>query len=168
MHTPDSLHAALQSLNIPFEVHHHTAVFTVAEGEGVISHLPGAHIKNLFVKDKARNFYLITALEDRLLNLKALGKHLGSRDNLSFADEETLYEHLGVTPGSVSPLALINAKAGSLRFILDTGITAHSHALPHPLVNTQTTSIATPDLIRAIESWGHKPELLDLALFPRT
>lgn len=167
-HTPETLHAALTCLNIPFEVHHHPAAFTVEESAALIAHIPGAHIKNLFVKDKGRNFYLITALEDRMLSLKTLGKHLGAKDNLSFADETLLMEFLGVTPGSVSPLALINAKPGSLRFILDTGITAQSHALPHPLINTQTTSIATEDLVAIIKSWGHTIEPLDLSLFPRT
>ncbi len=168
MHTPDTLHTALSTMNIPFEVYHHPAVFTVEESAAHIAHIPGAHIKNLFVKDKARNFYLITALEDRLLSLKSLGKHLGAKDNLSFADETLLMEHLGVTPGSVTPLALINAKPGNLRFILDSAIMAHSHVLPHPLTNTQTTSLKSQDLLRAIESWGHKVEQLDLGLFPRS
>lgn len=167
MHTPESLHAALSSLNIAHEVHHHTAVFTVAEGEGVTSHLPGAHIKNLFVKDKAKNFFLITALQERALDLKALGKHIGSKDRLSFADEAALMEFLGVTPGSVSPLALINARGDSLRFILDSGVTKYDTVLPHPLINTQTTALTPEDLLRAITSWGHTTELLDLGLFPR-
>ena len=167
MHTPDSLHASLAQLNIPFHTHHHAAVFTVAEGEGVTSHLQGAHIKNLFVKDKARNFYLITALQERTLNLNLLGKHLGAKDRLSFADEPTLLEYLGVTPGSVSPLALINAQGGSLRFVLDSGVFTYDTILPHPLINTQTTALAPHDLLRAIQSWGHAVEQLDLGLFPR-
>lgn len=166
-HTPDSLHAALTALNIPHEVHHHAAVFTVAEGEGVTSHLPGAHIKNLFVKDKAKNFFLITALQERSLDLKALGKHLNTKDRLSFADEVTLMDYLGITPGSVSPLALINAKPGSLRFILDSGIMKYDTVLPHPLINTQTTGITPANMLKALESWGHTTELLDLSLFPR-
>lgn len=168
MHTPESLHAALKALNIPHEVHHHAPVFTVEESAGVLGHLQGAHIKNLFVKDKARNLYLITALEDRSLSLKSLGKHLGSKDNLSFADAETLDEHLGVTPGSVTPLALINAAPGTIRFILDTGITEAEIAYPHMLINSQTAGMKPTDLTHAIESWGHKIELLDLSLFPRT
>ncbi len=168
MHTPESLHAALTQLAIPFEVHHHKPVFTVADGEGLFNHLPGAHIKNLFVKDKARNLYLITALQERSLNLNTLGKHLGAKERLSFADETTLMHHLGVTPGSVSPLALINAQPGALRFVLDAGILAHGTVYPHPLKNDQTTALTPPDLLKAIESWGHKIEQIDLGLFPRT
>lgn len=166
-HTPDTLHAALTSLNIPHTVHTHAAVFTVAEGHGVTDHLEGAHIKNLFVKDKGKNLYLITALHERALDLKSLGKHLGSKDRLSFADEDALMQHLGVTPGSVSPLALINATGGTLRFILDSKIMTYDTVLPHPLINTQTTALAPNDLLAAIEKWGHKTELLDLGLFPR-
>jgi Ala-tRNA(Pro) deacylase len=167
MHTPETLYEALGELGIPFVDHKHAAVFTVAEGHGVTDHLVGAHIKNLFVKDKAKQFYLITALHERALDLKSLGKHLGSKDRLSFADEEALYEHLGVTPGSVSPLALINAKPGSLRFILDSGILGHGTVYPHPLVNTQTTALVPNDLMKAIASWGHAVETLDLGMFPR-
>lgn len=166
-HTPETLHTALTNLGIPHTVHHHAAVFTVAEGHGVTDHLQGAHIKNLFVKDKGKNLYLITALHERALDLKALGKHLGSKDRLSFADEDALMHHLGVTPGSVSPLALINATGGTLRFILDSKALDSATILPHPLINTQTTALAPKDLLRAIESWGHKTELLDLGLFPR-
>ncbi|PZP39386.1 MAG: hypothetical protein DI585_04270 [Pseudomonas fluorescens] len=166
MHTPETLHGALTQLNIPFTNHHHAAVFTVEESS-ILSHLAGAHIKNLFVKDKAKNFFLITALEDRSLDLKSLGKHLAVKDRLSFADETALMEYLGVTPGSVSPLALINAKPGALRFILDEGILAHTEVLPHPLINTQTTALTVTDLLRATQSWGHTAEILDLSLFPR-
>ncbi len=167
MHSPESLHTALTALNLPFQTHHHAAVFTVDEGHGITGHLPGAHIKNLFVKDKAKNLYLITARQDRLLNLNTLGKHLGAKDRLSFTDETTLYEYLGVTPGSVSPLALINAKPGSLRFILDSIVMHDTHILPHPLINSQTTALSPAHMVQAIQHWGHQVELLDLGLFPR-
>lgn len=167
MHTPETLYVALGALNIPYVDHHHAAVFTVAEGHGITDHLKGAHIKNLFVKDKAKNLYLITALQDRMLNLNALAKHLGTKDRVSFCDEETLYGHLGVTPGSVTPLALINAKPGSMRFILDSGILEHEKMYAHPLINSQSTEMAPEDLVKAVTAWGYAPELLDLGLFPR-
>lgn len=166
-HTPESLHAALTELAIPHTIHHHAPVFTVAEGHGVTDHLPGAHIKNLFVKDKGGSFYLITALQSRTLDLKALGKHLGSKDRLSFGAEEQLLAMLGVTPGSVTPLALINAAPGSLRFVLDEGILTDATVYPHPLINSQTTAMAPADLLKAVRYWGHVPEVLDLGLFPR-
>lgn len=167
MHTPNSLHTALTALGIAFQVHHHPAVHTVADGEGMFGHLPGAHIKNLFVKDKAKKLYLITALQERSLNLNTLSKHLGAKERLSFADEETLWNTLGVRPGSVSPLALINAAPGSVRVVLDSGISAHAMVYPHPLINTQTTALAPADLKHALASWQHNIEELDLGLFPR-
>lgn len=167
MHTPETLHAALAQLGLAFEVHHHAPVHTVADGAGLFDHLPGAHIKNLFMKDKARQLYLVTALQERTLDLKALGKHLGSKDKLSFANEETLWNVLGVKPGSVSPLALINAAPGSVRFVLDSDIAAHATAYAHPLINTQTTALVPADMKHAIQSWGHAVEELDLGLFPR-
>lgn len=167
MHTPETLYGDLGRLGVGFTDHRHAAVFTVAEGHGVTDHLVGAHIKNLFVKDKGGNLFLITSLQDRLLDLKALGKHLGSKDRLSFADAETLYAHLGVTAGSVSPLALINAKPGSLRFVLDSGILAEEKVYAHPLINTQTTEMVPADLVKVVKEWGHGVEVLDLGLFPR-
>lgn len=169
MHTPESLHAQLTQLGLPFTTHHHKALFTVADGADTeLYALPGAHIKNLFVKDKAGKLFLITALQTRSLNLVTLGKHLGAKDRLSFANEETLLNILGITPGSVSPLALINAAPGSLRFVLDAEVPTHATVYPHPLTNTQTTAMAPSDMLKAITHWGHVPEVLDLTPFPRS
>lgn len=167
MHTPDTLHAALTDLAIPHTIHRHKVLHTVADGEEVYPTMPGAHIKNLFVKDKKDNLFLITALNDRLLNLVTLGKHLGSKDRFSFGNEDLLYATLGVRPGSVTPLGLINAKPGSLRFILDEGILSATMVYAHPLQNDQSTGLAPADLMKAIHAWGHTPEVLDLGLFPR-
>lgn len=167
-HTPETLLHNLTTQGVPYVLHRHAAVMTVADGTGVTDHLIGAHIKNLFVKDKGGNLFLITALQERTIDLKTLGKHLGARDRLSFASPETLMEVLGVTPGSVSPLALINAAPGRLRVVLDSGISRYDAVLPHPLVNTQTAALAVHDLYLAIAHWGHQAELVDLGQFIRT
>lgn len=167
MHTPESLHEALAALAIPYTVHRHKVLHTVADGEEVYPTMPGAHIKNLFTKDKAGNLYLITALNDRALNLTALGKHLKTKDRMSFGSEDLLYATLGVRPGSVTPLGLINAQPGSLRFVLDEGILSAATVYAHPLRNDQSTGLAPADLMKAVHAWGHAPEVLDLGLFPR-
>jgi Ala-tRNA(Pro) deacylase len=156
------------ALGIPFHHYHHVAVFTVEEAEQVSGNQPGAHIKNLFVRDKAGAFTLITALTQRRLDLNAMAKACGVAGNRwSFGNPEQLVEILGVLPGSVTPLALINASPGSVRFILDDGIFTEALVNPHPLVNTETLGLAPADLIRAITHWGHSIERLDLGRFAR-
>jgi Ala-tRNA(Pro) deacylase len=167
MHTSESLHAALDALNIPYTIHHHPPMHTVADGIDIVKNIPGAHIKNLFVKDKAHNLWLIVALQSRALNLVALGKYLGCKDRLSFANEETLWQHLGVKPGSVSPLDLINTVSGAVNVVLDDAIFDAELVNPHPLRNDQTTSLAPTDLMRALAHWGHTPLRLNLGMFPK-
>jgi len=167
-HTPSTLYAALEALVIPFTLYEHAPVFTVEEAKQVNSSQPGAHIKNLFVKDKAGNLTLITALEDRRLDLNALAKHCGAAGNRwSFCSPELLLEHLGVQPGSVTPLALINAAPNTIKFILDDGVFASPLVNPHPLINTATLGMAPHDLVKAITHWGHAIQRMDLGQFLR-
>lgn len=140
-------------------------MFTVAEATVVNQNIPGAHIKNLFVKDKAGKLTLITALDGRALDLTALAKHLGAKGRFSFGSAELLQQTLGVTPGSVTPLGLINAPPGSVQVVLDAGIFAHAIVNPHPLINSATLSLAPTDLIKALQAWGHVPTRLDLGQF---
>lgn len=167
MHTSETLHAALTTLGLPYTIHTHAPMHTVADGVGIVENIPGAHIKNLFVKDKTGTLWLIVALQSRALNLVALGKHLGSKDRLSFANEDLLWQHLGVRPGAVSPLGLINTAPGAVNIVLDSAIFEHELVNPHPLRNDQTTTMKSADLLKALATWGHNPTLLDLGLFPR-
>lgn len=167
-HTPESLLADLTAQGISYQNHHHKAVFTVAEAETVDAHLPGAHIKNLFLQGKNGSLVLVTALTSRSLNINALTKHLGYTERFSFASAEQLEAALGVTPGSVTPLALINAAPGSVKVVLDAGIMAHSLVNPHPLINSQTVALTPAGLLAALTHWGHTPSVLDLAMFPKS
>lgn len=167
-HTPASLQDELRALNIPFTLYEHAPVFTVEEAQAVEGNQPGAHIKNLFVRDKAGAFVLITALTSRRIDLNSMAKACGAAGNRwSFGSPEQLLEYLGVTPGSVTPLALINAKPSSIRFILDEGIFSETLVNPHPLINSATLGLAPKDLIKAIQHWGHSIEQMDLGKFAR-
>ncbi|MFO0500192.1 MAG: prolyl-tRNA synthetase associated domain-containing protein [Pseudomonadota bacterium] len=167
-HTPQTLQDELRSLNIAFTLYEHVPVFTVEEAEAVSANQPGAHIKNLFVRDKAGAFVLITALTSRRIDLNAMAKACGAAGNRwSFGSPEQLLEMLGVTPGSVTPLALINAKPNTIRFILDDGIFSENLVNPHPLINSATLGLAPTDLVKAIEHWGHAIEQMDLGKFAR-
>lgn len=137
----------------------HPAVFTVAESSELQRQLPGGHTKNLFLKCKKGVIWLVVALGDAAIDLKSLHKVIGS-GRLSFGSAELLHEVLGVTPGSVTPFALINDTDRRVTVILDEAMMRHDLLNYHPLENTATTNIARDDLLRFIRSCGHEPRIV--------
>jgi Ala-tRNA(Pro) deacylase len=140
----------------------HPAVFTVEEARRHRGDLPGTHTKNLFLRDKKGAMWLVVCREDRAVDLKALGERIGAR-HLSFGSAERLLRHLGITPGAVSPFAVINDTERAVRVVLDKGVLAADPVNLHPLDNTMTTAITGADLLRFLEAEGHPPRVLDLA-----
>jgi Ala-tRNA(Pro) deacylase len=162
--TPQSLLAYLDALGIEHSTMAHRALFTVEQSKTVTGTLPGAHIKNLFLRDKKERMWLLTALQDQPLDLKKLATGLGT-NRLSFGSPERLLRHLGVLPGAVTPLAAINDPDAQVQVLLDRNIGAHAVVNCHPLVNTQTTILAPQELLRFLRATGHEPQLIDLAPF---
>jgi len=154
------LMARLAELAITTTIHRHPAVFTVEQSRSLRGELPGAHIKNLFVRDKKRNFWLITVLEERQLDLKVLKDRLDANGNLSFASPEYLRDILGVEAGAVTPLAVMNDKSGVVKAVLDADISKAGQVNVHPLHNEATLAMTPADLIRFMEDCGHKPALM--------
>ena len=161
MHTRDTLLAHLDALGIETRTLDHPAVYTVEEARAQRGVLPGAHCKNLFLRDKKGTMFLLTTLADRDIDLKALRDPLGVR-SLSFASPERLDTYLGVTPGSVTPFAVINDADGHVTMALDRALMDFEALNFHPLINNATTAIAPDGLIRFLEDAGHPPLLLDL------
>lgn len=160
--TPDQLLARLAALGIAVQLHRHPPLFTVEDSKALRGTLPGGHCKNLFLKDKAGRLWLVVALEDTAIDLKALARHLGV-GRLSFGRPELLLEVLGITPGAVSPFALANDTANRVTPVLDRRMLAENLLNFHPLENTATAAIATADLRRFVASLGHAPVEIDLA-----
>jgi len=158
--TPERLLAHLDALGIRTVTHDHPPLLTVEDSKLLRGDLPGGHCKNLFFKDRKDRYVLVVALEDRKIDIKALGDKLGMR--LSFASPERLWQALGVRPGSVTPFALVNDQARQVEVHLDAAMMAHDLLNYHPLVNTKTTAIASADLLRFIEACGHRPAILNL------
>lgn len=102
----------------------------------------------------------MVALEDRAIDLKRLGGLLGA-GRLSFGSPERLRTWLGVEPGSVTPLAVINDTQHRVTLVLDRGLAEGGPINAHPLTNTMTSAIALPDLQRFFEATGHAPRWLD-------
>ncbi len=154
--------ARLDTLNIKVEIHRHPPLHTVEESRDLRGALPGGHIKNLFLRDKKRNQWLVTVLEDATVDLKALRHTLGASGNLSFGSAELLSASLGVAPGSVTPFAVMNDPDGIVSFVLDRGILEHDPINAHPLHNEATAAIDRDDLLRFLDDCEHAPELIDL------
>lgn len=157
--TPDELFTYLDRLGIAYKTVTHPAVFTVDEARVLRGAVPGGHTKNLFLRDKKGAPYLVVANEDAAIELKSLHRLLGASGRFSFGSAELLRELLGVEPGSVTPFAAINDKAGRVTIVLDAAMMAAMELNFHPLTNTGTTTISRDDLLKFLEATGHKPRI---------
>ena len=156
---PDDLFAALDRLGIAHPTVSHAPLFTVEQSQSLRGTIPGGHTKNLFLKDKKGALFLVTAPEDAPIELKSLHRRLGATGRFSFGSAELMLETLGVTPGAVTPFGAINDTGGRVTLVLDQGLMQHAVINAHPLVNTMTTSIGRDDLVKFLESTGHKPRI---------
>ncbi len=148
--------ADLDALAIPFTAHEHVAVFTVAESDTVNAAIPGAHTKNLFLKDAGGVFWLVTVPGEARVDLKALPAAIGCK-RVSFGKADDMQRLLGIAPGSVTPLAAINAAPGSIMVVLDAGLAAAERVNVHPLRNTGTIGLAGATILDLLRHWGHEP-----------
>lgn len=150
------LYADLAALGIVYEVYEHAAVFTVEESSQHTRHIKGAHTKNLFLKDKAGAFWLVTVPDEARVDLKSLPDAIGC-GRVSFGKAEDMERLLGIMPGSVTALSAINDAGGAVRFVVDAGLAKANTVNCHPLRNSATLSLAPTDLVRALTHWQHAP-----------
>jgi Ala-tRNA(Pro) deacylase len=129
--------------------------------------IPGAHSKNLFLKDKKGRLFLITAKSETPIDLKRAHETIGASGRLSFGSADQLRTVLGVEPGSVTPFAVANDKARQVTMILDANLMEHERVNFHPLVNSMTTGVSREDLLKFLRSTGHDPVILRLPEPPR-
>jgi Ala-tRNA(Pro) deacylase len=142
--------------------HDHAPVFRVEEGLELKAALPGAHTKNLFLKDKKGAFWLVSARQDTSVDLKRLPRAIGA-DRLSFGREELLWDLMGVRPGSVTALALINDPGRRVTFVLDRALWQAGTVNFHPLTNAATTALGQADCRRFLRLLGRDPLVVDFA-----
>lgn len=153
--------ADLKALGIPFTAYEHDAVFTVAESDAVNSAIPGAHTKNLLLKDNGGAFWLVTVPSEARVDLKALPAAIGSK-RVSFGKADDMDRLLGIAPGSVTPLAAINAAPGSITVVLDQGLAAADRVNVHPLRNTATLGLSGGSILDLLRHWGHDPVIVPI------
>lgn len=160
LHDRQSLLALFAQEDLKATTHDHPAVFRVEEGLELKAAMPGAHTKNLFLKDKKGRLWLISARQDTVVDLKRAHAVIGS-DRLSFGSAERLFDALGVTPGSVTAFALVNDPDQHVTFVLDRRLAEADIVNFHPLINTATTAMSGPDFLRFLTLLGRSPIVVD-------
>jgi len=150
----------LAARGVGYEITEHPAVYNMAEMAEIQLPYPEADAKNLFVRDdKKRHYYMITVQGDKRMDLKAFRKQHGLR-NLSFASADDLMSILGLIPGAVTPLGLLNDQERKVELYLDAALSELIGV--HPNDNTATVWMKTADLIRLIEEHGNKVRVVEI------
>lgn len=158
---PPTLLATLADLGIETTTVRHPPVYTVEEARAIRGQIPGAHTKNLFVRDKKGVMWLIVALENQLVDLRAVAQMLGHK-SFSFGSSQRLMHYLGLTPGSVTPFGVVNDRGGHVSVALDEGLRRYDTWNFHPLVNSMTTSVSSAEMLRFFEAVDHAPRWIVL------
>jgi Ala-tRNA(Pro) deacylase len=165
--SPEDLLSRLDQLGLTYQNSHHVALKTVEDSKKVQHQFlssadGGGHIKNLYLRDRKKRNYLIVAEQDQTIDLKGLSKALGAT-NLSFGSPDRLVEHLGVLPGAVTPLSMINGVAKGVTLYLDQNLRDCAQIYMHPMVNTQTVAMSPADLETFLKSLECSYSWVDLS-----
>lgn len=147
---------------IPFQRVEHPPVFTCEEAKIHMPDLPGAETKNLFLRDgKGKRHFLLVTSTNSNVDLKMLSGMLEVK-GLGFASPDRLKKYLGVEPGSVTLLALINDTSHSVELLMDEEVWKHEAIQCHPLINTATMVIQRADVEKFFRMTGHAAEIVRL------
>lgn len=152
----------LKELQIDHETVDHAPIFTVEEGRDHKTAMAGGHTKNLFLKDKKKNIYLVSAWCETQIDLVALSKLIGARGRFSFASPEAMVEILKVTPGSVTPFALMNDRETAIKtFVFDRRLLSFDRIWFHPMENNASTGVAPHGFLAFLSHIGVEPLMVD-------
>jgi Ala-tRNA(Pro) deacylase len=159
---PAQVYAALDALAIPYVRYDHPPVFTGEEADQHWAGIPARGVKNLFLRNKKGNrHYLVILPLEKEADLRTLVKVIGD-DRLSFASPERLMEHMGLTPGSVSPFGLLNNPSRSVQVVVDAELRGAGALIFHPNLNVHSVTLTDGDLSRFLASTGHPVRWLAL------
>lgn len=158
---PD-VHALLDSLGVRYERYDHAPVFTCDEADAAVPNHGAIQTKNLFLRDKRgrRHLLLVTSCE-KAVDIKRFAEQVDA-DRLSFGSPERLMKYLGVTPGSVTVLGLMNDIERGVELCVDADVWHTPAWRCHPLINTATLVISREDIERFLEHTGHTPRIVTL------
>lgn len=155
------LFARFAELGIAAPVVPYPAHATAEEGKALRGDLSGTFTKNLLLKDKKGRLFLIAFHEDRALDLKTLHTVIGATGRLGFAPAERMETLLGVSPGALTPLGVINDAEGLVTVVVDAVLFDAAQVNFHPLVQEESVGLALAELLAFIRSCGREPMLVD-------
>lgn len=159
--TVEQVLTAITELGFHHDTISHEPLFTVDQAKSVKYDLAGAHTKNLFLRNKKGRMILVVVEQDQMIELKSLRDRVQMPGgHFAFASTERLEKYLGVVPGSVSPLALINDHEGAVNVFIQTTLLQHDSIWLHPCRNTHSTRLKTKDLLAILDAWEHPATLL--------
>ena len=151
----------LAERGLDYEITEHAAVYNMEELDAVDLPYPDCDAKNLFVRgDKKRSYYLITVKGDKHVDLKAFQQTHGTR-KLSFASADDLSSIMGLIPGAVTPLGLLNDAERKVTLFLDSGF-GDGRIGVHPNDNTATVWLWTADLVKLIRDHGNTVNIVEI------
>lgn len=159
---PQNLIDFIEKMEIPCQIYNHEPVFTVEESHKVDKGIPGTHTRNLFLRDKKEQMFLVTLRHDTPIDLKKLSDLIGA-GRFSFGSPERLWTYLGVKPGSVTPLSILNDINGKVTLILEKGMMETDLVNFHPLINSMTVGLTPSGLMTILEKRGITPQIMDLS-----
>ena len=152
----------LDSIDVSYKRFDHPAVFTVSEAKRLSPEMGGASTKNLFLRDKkGSRHFLVVIPQDKQVDLKELSSILEAT-RLSFASPDRLKKYLGIDPGSVSLLALLNDPEKEVEVFVDNQLWDAETILCHPLVNTSTLAVTRNGIKQFLEQTGHTLSLVEV------
>ena len=146
MLTEKNILKLLQNQGFGFKIYNHEALYTVNDSSEKRGEIKGAHSKNLFLKNKKNNFFLLSCKDDTKIDLKKIKKN-SLFGNISFANESYLKDYLNLTPGSVTPFGLLFDSNNIVKFYLDNKLLKYNVVNFHPMINTSTVSLNTSDFV---------------------
>lgn len=155
MYNRDSVLQLIESNGLWHEITEHEALFSMKDSSEVVMPYEGCDAKNLFLRDKKKKeYFLITVKGDKRVDLRAFREEHGTRA-LTFASADDLMAFMGLIPGSVTPLGLLNDEERKIRFFYDEDFWDEDGIIGlHPLINTETLWLKISDLISLIVEHG--------------
>jgi len=160
MYNEEQLLFFLDSIGIEHKTTRHEPLFSVADGLALRDKIPGLHCKTLFLKDGKGQLWLVVMSADARADLAGIARQVGAA-KLSFAKPELLLEILFMTPGSVTPFALVNDDKKRVRVVLDQEMMRSEYVCYHPLHNAASTTIRSQDLVKFVKALGYEPVTVD-------